>query len=101
MNVKMKTAKHKISQGFAMKTLLTASLVFTSMAFAQLPVPPELKNENVLKIAKTVGTQVAAACQSESVQFCKEKKMDKLKACLQANYGKLSDGCKAALKPAK
>jgi len=44
------------------------------------------------------GKEVASACKSEQVEFCKEyKKMDALKECLMKNKEKLSPGCKSTM----
>lgn len=79
-----------------MKTWVFASLFVVSVSEAQFP---KLNDPKLIDAAKGAAEKVSAACKNESVQFCKEKQMDKLKACLVANYAKLSDGCKAALKP--
>jgi len=45
------------------------------------------------------GTSPQEACHDDAVKFCRDAAGDraKMKACLQAHAGELSDGCKSAL----
>lgn len=77
-----------------MKLILSISLLISANAFAIDTGAMKAIGAKALE----KGKEVASACKSEQVEFCKEyKKMDALKECLMKNKEKLSPGCKTSI----
>lgn len=76
-----------------MKIIGTILLFISIKALAFDPSAIKAMGTKALEKSK----DVASACKSEQVEFCKKVKMEALKECLAKNKEKLSPGCKTSI----